>query len=95
MMMAGREEYGSSSSDFCTRGLEFKSPGANKGRQQRKRAAICAVMEEQDFQLSAYGVVNSSYLASVYGSKNSESIAMAFHRGVDDEITARSIHDST
>ena len=77
---------------YCSRGLEFKVPAADKERQRRKRIAIRAVIEEQECQLMTDGKRNDEYLRSVYGGHCSNSTNAAFRRGAEDELEAKRIY---
>jgi hypothetical protein len=73
--------------DYCSRGLEGKTPAGSKRRQKNKMKVRKALLDEQDIQREE-GVNDPEYLAQV-SRKNSEDIIQQAHsQGLRDEQEA-------
>ena len=71
-------------SDFCSRGLEYRTPAGMKLRQQNKFVSICAVLDEQDRQWENHDQ-DLEALAAAYRPHSIKSQYAARQQGVRDE----------
>lgn len=70
--------------DYCSRGLEGKTPAGSKRRQKNKLRVRKALLEEQEFQREE-GVVDTEYLAQVSMKHSKEVVAEAHAVALQDE----------
>lgn len=75
--------------DYCSRGLEGKTPDGSKRRQKNKLRVRKALLEEQEMQREE-GVIDAEYLAQVSIKHSKEIVAEAHTVALMDE---RSIQD--
>jgi len=79
--------------DYCSRGLEGKTPAGSKRRQKNKMKVRRAVLEEQDIQRDE-GVINIDFLAEVSRMCSKDVVHQAHERGLNDEDAVRQyLHD--
>jgi len=79
--------------DYCSRGLEGKTPAGSKRRQKNKMKVRRAVLEEQDIQRDE-GVINPDFLGEVSRMCSKDVTLQAHERGLADEDAVREyLHD--
>lgn len=79
--------------DYCSRGLEGKTPTGSKRRQKNKMKVRRAVLEEQDIQRDE-GVINMDFLGEVSRMCSKDVGIQAHERGLADEDAVREyLHD--
>ncbi|CAJ1965943.1 unnamed protein product [Cylindrotheca closterium] len=79
--------------DYCSRGLEGKTPAGSKRRQKNKMKVRRAVLEEQDIQRDE-GVINMDFLGEVSRMCSKDVGQQAHERGLADEDAVREyLHD--
>eukprot|EP00980_Cylindrotheca_fusiformis_P009713 scaffold2143_cov125-Cylindrotheca_fusiformis.AAC.15 len=74
--------------DYCSRGLEGKTPAGSKRRQKNKMKVRRAVLEEQDIQRDE-GIINPDFLGEVSRMCSKEVGHQAHQRGLEDEDAVR------
>jgi hypothetical protein len=74
--------------DYCSRGLEGKTPAGSKRRQKNKMKVRRAVLEEQDIQRDE-GILNSDFLGEVSRMCSKDVLQQAHERGLADEDAVR------
>jgi len=79
--------------DYCSRGLEGKTPSGSKRRQKNKLKVRRAVLEEQDIQRDE-GIINIDFLGEVSRMCSKDVGLQAHERGLQDEDAIRDfLHD--
>ena len=81
LMMGGLSE---DSTDYCRRGLEWRTPEGSRKRRQTRLTSIVAVLKEQDDLLEQYGHINDYDISQAYHSHTIQSRLEACARGVMD-----------
>ena len=71
--------------DYCSRGLEGKTPAGSKRRQKNKLRVRKALLEEQEIQREE-GVRDDLYLAQVSIKYSKDVIEQAHQSGLQDEV---------
>lgn len=74
--------------DYCSRGLEGKTPSGSKRRQKNKMKVRRAVLEEQDIQRDE-GIINVDFLGEVSRMCSKDVTQQAHERGLQDEDAVR------
>lgn len=81
--------------DYCSRGLEGKTPAGSKRRQKNKMKVRRAVLEEQDIQRDE-GIINPDFLGEVSRMCSKDVGQQAHERALADEDAVREyIHDDS
>lgn len=71
--------------DYCSRGLEVKTPSESKKRSRNKRKVLKAVKMEQELQ-RLEGVKNPDHIAIAARKVTVELSSKAYERGMEDEL---------